>query len=337
MTKTSGVGLSLDKTYGLQRFVVNASVTRDSYDPFDNLDYTSRRLTAAYYWKVTPSISGDFLFDHNQSPTDYEFTNFVTRPNPHRTQTTRFDLDVRAEATLHPRASLYRIVDRTSTPTFQVASTEANGGELSLIYGSPSGSSAALYADAARGKDLSSTADPVLLINPEYAQREYGIRGTWNYSGLTKGDAQLGYTRVKYDTFAVRDFGGLVGHLNATYELTGKTQLQLTASRALYASQTSFSSDYSEETGTAALAWSVTGKITIKPTFTIRRQEFRGSPFVIARDLVETTRYGYLQVDWAAMRALDVSLQLGRSSRTSSEPSLQFVDRNAAVFARFKF
>jgi hypothetical protein len=191
--------------------------------------------------------------------------------------------------------------------------------------------------NVSRGKDLSATSNALLMVDPEFDQREFGARASWSYSGLTKGSAQFGYMRRAYDTFASRDFSGPVGKVNLTYELTGKSQLRVDASRTRNATQTTFASYYVEDLGTAAIAYAATAKILVKPSFEYRRQDFRGSPFAGVDGLLLTTRTPYLQVDWAALRALDLSFVVGRASRTASNDTLQYVDRYGSVFARFKF
>lgn len=336
-TYTTGVGLSFDKTYGMQRFTVNTWAARDHYDPYDNLDYTSRSLNVAWDWKVTPFITGQLAFDYTQTPTDFADTRFLTSPNPHRVQVTSFNVDVGADASLHPRFVLYRAVDRTSSPTFQVASTESNGAEAALVYVFRSYNRVEGYANASRGKDLSATSDPALMVDPEFDQREFGARASWTYSGLTKGTAQLGYMKREYDTFAARDFNGPVGKVDVTYELTGKSQLRLDASRTRNATQTTFASYYVEDLATASVAYTATGKIVVRPSFSYRKQDYRGSVFAGSQGLVATTRTPYLQVDWAALRSLDLSFVVGRAERTGSTESQQYTDRYGSVFARFKF
>ena len=337
ITSTTGFGVGLDKRYGLQRIVIDAAITRDQYAPYHDLNFTGNRLTSTYYWSVTPDITGNLVFDHARLPTDYEFTGFRTQTNPRTTQLARFDVDWRAGAALHPRLSVYANEDTTRDPTFQVQSYKARNAEAALIYDFRSTNSAQVYLRGARGENTNANSAPSLLINNDFTEGEAGVLTRWNVPGVTLGEVAIGRLQRNYSTFNQRDFDGIVGHVSASYTLTGKSTAKLSASRTLNGSQTAFSSYYVEDYARASLDYAATGKIIVRPVFQIRRQVYRGSPFPVASTLTETTRDTTLQVEYSALRALDFAIALTRSSRNSNDPTLPFVDRSASVSARIKF
>ena len=337
VTSTTGLGVGLDKRYGLQRFVADAAVTYDHYAPYTKLDFTGYRLTSTYYWAITPALTGNLVFDHARLPTNYEFTSFRTATNPRTTQNTRLDIDWRAGAALHPRLSLFATEDTTQDPTFQVESYKARNAQLALVYQFRSNNNAQVYLRGTRGNNTNADQPPSFLINNDFTESEAGFLTQWTVSGLTTGEASIGRLQRNYSTFNQRSFDGVVGHLNLTYNVTGKTTARLAASRTLNSSQTIFSSYYTEDIGRASLEWAATGKITVRPVFQLRRQVYKGSPFPVVANLSETTRDTSLQVDLAALRALDFSFALTRSTRNANDPTLQFVDHSASVSARIKF
>ena len=337
VTSTTGFGVGLDKRYGLQRIVVDAAITRDHYAPYDNLDFTGNRLTSTYYWAVTPSITGNLVFDHARLPTDYEFTSFRTVTNPRTTQLARLDVDWRAGAALHPRFSIYSTEDTTQDPTFQVESYKSRTAQVALIYQFRSNNSVQLYGRGSRGNNTNADSAPSFLINNDFNEREYGAQANWIVTGQTDGEFAIGRLERSYSTFGQRDFDGFVGHLTLNYAITGKSTFRLAASRSLNSSQTTFSSYYVEDTARASLDYAATGKIIVRPVFQIRRQVYRGSPFPVATPLKETTRDSSLQVEYAALRWLDFSLALTRSTRNANDPTVPFTNRSAAVYARVKF
>lgn len=337
VTSTTGFGVGLDKSYGLQRLVVDAAITRDHYAPYGNLDFTGYTLASNYYWSVTPDVTGNVIFDHSRLPTDYEFTSFRTQNNPRTTQNARFDIEWKAGAALHPRLSFYANEDTTKDPTFQVESYKARNAELALVYLFRSYNSAQVYVRGSRGNNTNNNADPSLLLNNDFTEGEAGFLVRWQVNGVTKGEAAVGRVQRNYSTFNQRDFDGIVGHLNLDYTLTGKSTVRVMAGRTLNSSQTNFSSYYVEDYAKTSLDYAATGKIIVRPIFQIRRQEYRGSPFPVASTLKETTRDTSLQVEYAALRSVDLAVALTRSSRNASDPTLQFVDRSASVSARIKF
>ncbi|MEO8935371.1 MAG: outer membrane beta-barrel protein [Burkholderiaceae bacterium] len=337
VTSTSGVGLNLDKSYGLQRIVVNASASRALYASYGNLDETSTRIDSKYYWSVTPSVTGDVTFDYSRIPTDYEYIGYRTAPNPRTTRLTRLNVDYKPGAALHPRLSFYESQDSTQDNTFQVESSRSHGVEASLLYDFLSGNVIGLYANHDTGKSLNLDPNVPLQLDSTFTQTQYGVLVSWKATGQTRLDGRIGYFERGGQRFTSRNYDGLVGTINFRYDLTGKSVLRIQASRNLYASQTIFSSYYQENLGEIGVDWAATGKLTFRPKFGIRKQDFRGSPFPVVDALTETTRYGTLQLDYAALRAVDLAFSISRSSRTSNNSALQFTDNNASAFVRFKF
>jgi len=337
VTSTTGLGVGIDKSYGLQHVVVDAAVTRALYKPYGNLDFTGYKLSSRYDWAVTPELTGTVAFQHARLPTDFEFTQFRATTNPRITQLARLDVDWRAGAALHPRLSFFTTEDTTRDPTFQVESYRSRNAQAALVYQFRSNNSAQVYLRGARGNNTNADAAPSLLINNDFTESEAGVLTQWTVPGVTSGEAAIGRTQRNYSTYNQRSFNGLVGHLNLNYILTGKTTARLSASRTLNSSQTNFSSYYVEDIGRAYLDYAATGKIIVRPIFQVRRQGYRGSPFQGVSTLNLTTRDTSLQVEYAALRSVDFALDLTRSSRNSNDPTQQFINRSASVSARVKF
>lgn len=337
VTSTSGVGLNLDKTYGLQRIFINASASRALYSSYGNLDETGSRMDSKYYWSVTPSLTGDVTFDYSRVPTDYEYIGYQTTPNPRTTRLTRLNVDYKPGAALHPRLSLYESQNSTRDSTFQVESSRSHGVEASLLYGFLSGNEIGIYANRGSGKSLDFTTNVPLQLDTDFTQTQYGVVLVWKATGEMQLNGRIAYLDRSGQRFTARNFDGVIGNLDFRYNLTGKSTLHLKASRNLYASQTTFSSFYQEDLGEIGIDWAATSKLTLSPKFGVRRQDFRGAPFPVVEALTETTRYSTIQLDWSVLRTVDIALAVSRSTRTSSDPSLQFKDNNASAYARFKF
>jgi hypothetical protein len=337
VTSTTGIGLSYDKYYGLQHIVLDASLSRDRYGRASNLDFTSYAIDANYYWKLTPDVSGAVTFNRTYLPTDYEYIGFVTTPDPRTTQTARASIDWRAGAGLHPRFSIIETEYRNRTSTFQLENSRGSGLEVAAVYRFRTNNRLEAYVDESRGRSLDSVSNPLALTNTTYTQREYGIRYHAEITDIVNVDGHAAYFKREFSDFPIRDFGGPVGDLNLFYAVTGKTQLLASVSRTLYGAQTNFSNYFVEDDASIGVLWMVTGKITVHPSYTVRRQAYQASPFPVETPLREISRYAMLEVDWAALRSLDISLSVTHSTRSATESTLQFGDRSASVFARLKF
>ncbi len=336
LTSITGVGLNLDKSYGLQRVVLNASTSRELYSHGD-LNDTGTRVESVYYWSVTPSLSGNLTFAYARVPTDYEYLGFVTRPNPRTTRDTRLNIDFKPGAAFHPRLTLYESRATSQDTTFQLSNSRQNGAEVALLYDFASGNRLGVYGNRASGRDLNDNVNLFPVTNQDFRQNEYGVLAEWKSTGLSMLTGRLGVRNYSGRTSSSADFDGLVGNLKYTYGLTGKTRLNLSATRELFSAQTTFSTYGQEDTLSANLEWSVTGKLTFRPQYAVRRQDYRGASTPGTAALKETTHYATLQLDWAALRAVDFAVSVTHSNRTSNVSLLEYTDNSASVFARFKF
>lgn len=336
-TRTWSVGLRLDKTYGLQRVIIDGSLDRYQYEPFSNLDFTGHDLTSALLWHVTPDISGNVFFDRKKTPTKFENTGFRTTPDPRVNDLTRLDVDWRAGAALHPRLSAFETKSSSEVPNFQVENSKVRSTELSLIYQFRSGNELAGYARRANGTNANNDGPPIVFEDRNFREYEYGVRGLWEAKGLYRLEGNIGYLDRDFRTFSVRSFDGAVGSVRYRYALTGKTELRLEALRTLASTQTSSASYCQCDTASAGVAWTATGKITLLPTYAFRRKDYKGPPVAVSRTLLETTHETNLQILWDVARSLHVSLNVGRARRVANDASLNYSDRTASVLVRGDF
>ena len=336
-TRTVGVGLQVNKTYGQQRFDVAASVSRDQYDPYDYLDATGRALTATWAWTLTPSLTGNLSFAQVEAPNNFADTGLQVASNKRKTEERRFDVAYRPGAALHPRLALIQSEDKSQQTTFQRQNSKTTSLEGALVYEFRSGNTAELYFRRGRGDYLDLNGDPLLQNDAQYDENETGIAVRWQGSGASRFDGRIGFLDRKHRTFASRDFSGPVGNLQYTYELTGKTRFQVSANRTLSSIQ-SFSSSYSrDESLSIGPTWFATGKITVRPLYTITRRTFRGALAIVTDDLTLTTRDASLNVDWSLLRSITLSLTVLRSNRSSNDAAFQYADHGAAIRGSLNF
>ena len=336
-TRTTGVGLQIDKAYGLQRFDIAASVSRDQYDPYDYLDSTGRALTATWAWTLTPSLTGNLSFAQVEAPNNFADTGLQTAANTRKTEERRFDVAYRPGAALHPRLALIQSEDKSQQATFQRQNSKTTSLEGALVYEFRSGNSAEVYFRRGRGDYLDVDADPALQNDAQYDEDETGVAGHWQGSGASRFDGRIGHLKRKHRTFSSRNFSGPVGNLQYTYELTGKTQLRVDASRTLSSNQNVFSSYSRDESVTIGPAWYATGKITVRPAYTFTRRTFRGAISTVADDLVWNSRDASLNVDWSIRRWLSVTFSVVKSDRSSNNPAFQYSDHGASLKGSLAF
>ncbi len=336
-TRSAGVNFQIDKTYGLQRFDLSTTNSHDSYDPYDFLDATARSYNASWAWTLTPSITGNLSINRSEAPNNFSDTGVIVEANKRRTEERRFDANWRPGAALHPRVSVTQNEDISDQTTFDRQNSKTTSIESALVYEFRSGNSADLYFRRGRGNYLDLNADPSAEADSQFDERETGISGHWRGTGTSALDGRLGYLDREHRTFASRNFSGPVGNLSFTYEFTGKTSLQLNASRTLSSIQSQTTSYSADETFSVTPVYSATSKITVRPSYSVTRRTFRGGLVDDGPDLRMIMRDTSLSVDYAVIRALSLSLSVTRSNRSANDRTYQFADHGASVSAAFRF
>lgn len=336
-TRSFGVGLSIDKRYGLQRILVDAAAIRDTYDPYGNLDFTGYRVSSELDWSLTPQLTGKVTFMRTRLPTSFEYVGFQTQPSPRSSKRTRLDVDWRPGAAIHPRFSVFEYEDTSGANVFQLESSRSTSGQVSLVYDFRSTNTAELYARRGHGEYTRNEDNPALLIDSDFDENEYGTRVVVNGEDRSRLDVVVARLQRNNKAFAVRDFQGWVGRVQWDYPITGKTSLRFYAGRNFGASQGAISSYYTLDTINNELRWAATSKITVRAAYNYYHQVFRGSPFEVPVELRETMREKALFLDWSPARAVDVTLRLSHANRAATFQSLQYVDRSASVLARLTF
>lgn len=336
-TRSLGIGLNLDKSYGQQRFELSGNVAKDHYSPYDFLDTTSRVLNASWQWTLTPSITGTLSISRSQTPNNFSDTGVITQTNLLKLEDRTLSIDYRPGAAIHPRLSFLQDEDKSQQPTFNRQNAKTTSLEGGLVYDFRSGNEAELYFRRGRGNYINVDTDPSIQQDSQFHEHETGFSAHYKSSGFSSFDGRIGYLSRTSDDFASRNFGGVVGQLTYTYIATGKTQFQFGASRALASTQ-DIASTYSQDTTVSFdPIWSATSKITVRPVFSVTRRSFRGAIVPVPDNLEMTMRDFSLQVDWTIYRTLMLSFVATKENRSSNVPLYQFTDHGGSVRASVTF
>ena len=74
---------------------------------------------------------------------------------------------------------------------------------------------------------------PGSTIDSGYRDREMSFYANWAPSGRTRFDGKVGYQSRDHNTNVERDYKGGIGNLNASYSLTGDTDLTASLARTI--------------------------------------------------------------------------------------------------------
>ena len=336
-TKSFGVGLQIVKAFGLQKFRLDTSITRQLYSKYTSLDATSKTIDTGLAWKLTPAFGGNLIYRRSEVPNNFADVGFESTKNLRTTEERRADFDYRPGAALHPQISVFENISRSERPTFQQEDSTTRSVMASLIYTFASQNSLEGYVRKANGSYENFVIDPTQQLATEFREVEEGIRYHWNYSGTTSLNGSLGHVKRTHSGVDIRNFSGLVGQASFAYQLTGKTKLEVNADRFLYSSQSTISSYVAQTDFAFAPNWSVTNQVTVRPSWTYQRRVFKGAPALVGTPLTQYIRAITLDVVWSPLRSVDVTASFSHEKRSATLPGLDYLNNSAQLYGRYHF
>ncbi len=325
-----GAGVRLDKSYSLQRLVLDADLTARRFDRHDALDHELLNFRAAWDFAVTPRLRGTVS-------TQQEQVRDLTDAG----------------------AGLMRVDRRTERRHLLEARLEPGGGWLSEA----GVEHARVRSDERRAIDADVDIDSLRVAGGyEFPSglRLLGQlrRGTGDYRDTSAGDfketgldlllraarrsalsldARLGHLRRRHDADGLRDFDGPVGEANLVWQAASKTRLELHAAREL--------GHYGADGGGRVKAW----RLALAPvweagahtTVTLRhaheRQDWEVAPTAPDAGREDRLRSTSLSLQWRPRAWLGLDAQVRALRRDSSLTANRFRATVTSLVARLNF
>lgn len=337
LTRLAGAGLRIQKAYSLQDVLIDATVTRYTYSNFSSLDATGHDVNARYNFKITPEIGGAVIYKSTAVPTDQADTGFQTVSNIRTTTLKRLDTDWLSGAALHPRISVFEETNNSDLPIFQLENSKTRSVAASLIYLFPSNNTVEAYYRKANGSYQDLLPDATSQLATTFREYQTGARVLWLFNGLSTLSADAGYLNREHAGLAARNFSGFVANVALAYQITGRTRIQLYAARQLYSSQSDISSFAIEESATLSANYAATNTITMIPSVQYVRRNFEDPVTTIPVQLRQISRQGNVEVRWAPLRQLDLSVIVGHESRAATLSGYQYTNRSGQIVAKLHF
>ena len=214
-------GIRIDKTISRQRFLIDASLNRTTYDHFSQFNNDGKDLKSSWSWAAGPLLSGDIGYNYSQALTPFQ--NFRVFERNIRTQQSKY---VSANLRMHPdwllRSQFTRFSLDYGLPSQQINTFTQNIAELGLDYTARSGSVAGLQLRHTNGDYPNSTEFDGMLLNNSFKQDELKAKVLWLYSGKTRLQFLGGYVQRERQTGHV-NYSGFNARLVGDWAATGKT------------------------------------------------------------------------------------------------------------------
>jgi exopolysaccharide biosynthesis operon protein EpsL len=333
---TTNAGIRIDKPYSLQRFVVEAMVVDNRFKTYDFLDYTAFNYSAAWHWNLTPRITGVLLAEQKQEMNS--FAEFREAEKNVQTSNVRlFTVDGDIGGGFHAIGGLLDVRARNSKTFDAVGDYQQDGFEVGGKYVASSQNWISLLQRETDGEYRGRELDPVAQLDSGFDQSETEANMFWRFTGKSSIDAKLGYLKREHDNFDDRDYSGMVGRLLYRWDITDKTQLNVSVARNLYSYQEAENSYYIAETFSISPVWEYSPKTTFRARYDYSEREYRGAIVSVPELRDDRLQMFLLAADWKATRNIIVTGALQRDKRSSNFEDFDYNATSASINAQFLF
>lgn len=335
----TSVGLTLDKSYSLQRFQLNTSFVDSRYKNFDYLNFDALNYAASWNWGFTPRIRGVLSADRKQALNNtVQFVN-VSERNVRTDTSLRFSADADLGAAVHLIGGLDQKRSTNELSISQEGDSTVRSASLGLRYVFPSGNSVSYRMRKGNGDYYNRTQNLVLAIPNSFDETEHELRAAWVLTGKTTLSARLGQFKRSHPGLTQRDYSGPTGDVSLLWDITSKVDLTATLARTLSAYQTDSSSFIAGNRLSLSPVWRTTAHTSLRFNYDYLTQGYRGAlpGSALPIDRQDITRSSLLALDWSPRQSIVLSLALQNQRRTSNVADADFKSTGASVSAQLTF
>lgn len=323
--KTTTLGVKLDKTYSLQRVILDASLVDYKYDVSDFLDFTAKNYSGSWLWSLTPSLTGSVSSQRSESQNNFgDFRNSILNI---RTVTDNQLLVRYSPHNVWTGILGFTQSNLSNSATFTAISDfDSSGFDMGVSYRFSSGSLITIQSHRREAEYKKRPLDPILAFDNGYEEQEYEANLFMADEGRSKLSAKLGYLEREYNNFTIRNYSAVTGFVDYELTLTGKLRSNINLSRMLAPYET-FNTAYSlTDSVNARLAYDITSKIQAGANFQYGERDFGGrGQFGSSGRLDKDTSYG-VTLRWVPLKNVGFSLSTSKSHRNSTLANFSYDD-----------
>ena len=313
-------GVNATYDWARQELHANAEVRRYDYDYFSYLNHNEYLADVGLDWKLGSVVDG--TADYRRERRMVPFQELIN--------STQLFLETEGVATVSanvlvtPEWRLQSAVKNRALdsprPDLLDLNLRENSIHEELRYLGVADLSAGFLLDQLWGRFAH---DPT-AARPSYSQTTVGGAANYAVSGLTKFNGSLGYTR-RSDA-AGGSVSGITGNLGYQRNLSGKTTLNINASRAVNSYVSSAGSEV-DSTVSAALTWRITYKTSVNAGYTWTMSKFPQVGVVngVAFDnRIDHLQFANAEADYQALHWLAVRIYARYQTRQSNLQNFTF-------------
>lgn len=313
---TYTAGVKLDKTYSLQRFIVDVNYVDYKYQNSDFLNFDTINYDAKWLWSLTPSLTGNFSTSRNKTLNGFNDFRFFTQ-NIRTVDINQF----KAEYSPYRIWGLIAGLTETDVNNSQTFNAQAQYKATAFDYGARykfSSGSKLTFLGHKRNGQFERNLNTSLLFDNGFTEDEYEFDFVLKPMGKSNLSGKLAHLSREYDNFSTRDYGVWIGFLKYDLLLTGKIRADLDLSRTAYAFETDYSTYSVTDSASLGLSYLYTEKLTFMLNGRIAQRGFE-QPVVAGIAKREDDEQSLsASVSWRPIQSIGFTLSSIKSKRNAS-------------------
>lgn len=313
-------GIGVDLKLSRQHILLQYSKSQTRFDRFDFLDYDGESGRLAWNWQLGNHLNGELSVSEDTAMSGFE-----------EVQNRGFNLRTRTRQTanieweMHPRWRLRAVADEieleNSNPAYRFSDRNESIREVGVQYRTPRSTRIGLFGRQIDSEYAQREESVLMLFGNQNRQRELGVDFAWTPGGKSRMEGRVAKVERKYEELSGRDFSGWAGRASVFWQLTGKTAMNLSASRDIYAVDDLAATYVKSDLLSLSPSWSPTSKISVQGRASYERREYQGDPALVIAGLeqrADKVRVTGLTVSYVPYYKINMQLSWQKESRDSS-------------------
>lgn len=316
---TAYAGFRIDKPYAQQRFYLDITATAYRYAKFSELDFDGLNYFGAWYWHLTPRITGTLSASRTETPTQFAYT-LSRQSNVTTNESYVFDLAGQVFGGWYALLGASQYDRKSESSSLQsIPDYTESRAEAGIRYRFGSGSQIDALARRIDGEQAGQVIGGVVVAGTEnYKEDQAELRATWIASARSNVSARVTYLDRRYDSTPQFDFSGTAGELRFAWQPTAKVDFAAAATRNIYPFQGGLQSNYRVSNAISLEpAWRPTVTTRLYMTAQLIDEQY---PLAAGAGTEREDRISraVLGLDWRAARNLSFGATLAYEERSSN-------------------
>lgn len=238
---TTSLGLNFTKMFGLQQLIGNFNFVDTGYQRNNYLDFQGLNYDGRWLWAIGTRWTGELALDRAESLNTY--SDYNTNNTNYRQRNVRLVENERFTANywFHTSWAAFLGMSRNSVTNelavLAESDYEASGFNYGVRFRPVSGNTIALRIKQLDGSYSNRPFNTAAQSDNGFSHNSVELDASWLLTGKTQLRSRLEYLERKHDHFVSRDYSGWAGNLDLVYVATGKSNLTFGYKHGLDGSQ----------------------------------------------------------------------------------------------------